>query len=260
MNIAIWGATSHIAKGLIHNFGDKETLHPFNRGEYDYLHMTELDVIINCVGVGTNPKPKTKYFTVTEKFDNLAINYLKKHSECLYISFSSGVVHRPTSSDYATVRLYAEAKHRAFKNLNIVDLRLYSYFSRWINLDDNYFMCDVIKALLNNQTLVTYQFDIIRDFIHPEDLFKVVKSLLGKKKVNRAIEVASSKPINKWEVLDYFKKEYGLKYGVHNIMIGSATGEKPNYVPPKRNPKHKASLQTIKEEAKWLLKERGWCL
>jgi len=267
MNIGIFGATSHIAQGLIHNFSknDDQTLYYFERSSYGkngWLYKVDFDVIINCVGVGTNPKDHTDYFTVTEKYDNLAIDYLLKHPKTLYISFSSGVVHRPLESDYGTVRLYTEAKHRAFKDLNIVDLRLYSYFSRFLNMDDDYFMVDVIKAVIDKKLLETSIGNFVRDFIHPNDLFSLIKKIIKRRKINQVFEVCSRAPVTKQQILDYFSSEHGLKYKVTKFRHWvSATGTKDCYFPDTLRPEvlgyepKYTSLQTIKEEAKWLLKK-----
>ncbi len=311
LRIAIMGATSHIAKGLIYNFlQDKgfvlnlyireiESISQFrnflnnikknsaktciiHKGYNDFLRHS-YDVIINCVGVGTISKLKgdyTKYFTVTEEYDNLVINYLKKHQKSLYISFSSGAIYgkefsRPVNENtkncfqvnnitpeeyYSVARLNAETKHRAFKNLNIVDLRLFSYFSRFADLKDDYFIIEIIKCVLNKKIFKTDKSNIVRDFVHPQDLFWVIKKCIEIGKINGAFDINSKKPANKWEILDYFSSEYGLKYKIiPSLNFASATGFKSKYysvynkvIQLNFKPKF-TSLDTIKEESKYIL-------
>ena len=98
------------------------------------------DIIINCVGVGT-PKELngnyTPWFTTLEKFDNKCIEYVETNSNCLYISLSSGSVYgdnflEPANEStkneidvnnmglnnfYSISKLYSEAKHRAFADI-----------------------------------------------------------------------------------------------------------------------------------------------
>ncbi len=118
LNIGILGSTSHIAKGLVYHFLKDETfrlrlytrspdrLHDFlttigaegTRCEihegYAGFSNNSHDAIINCVGIGTLNKFQgdyTRYFAVTEEFDNLSISYLRdKNPEALYVSLTVG--------------------------------------------------------------------------------------------------------------------------------------------------------------------------
>jgi nucleoside-diphosphate-sugar epimerase len=277
--IAILGSTSHMAKGLINNFlqGGGFSLHLYTRspdkvlnflgtiekspdkdcviheGYNDFL-KSSCDVVINCIGVGTLNKLRgdyTKYFTVAEEYDNLAIGCLRNNCpNALYISFSSGAVYgkdfsapveentinsirvnHVTAEDYyAIVRLYTEAKHRAFNGLRIIDLRLFSYFSRFIDLTDGYFITEVMDCILNKKVLVTNDVNIVRDYLHPEDLFSIIRKCMDAGKINSAFDVISAKPVEKKEILDYFSLEYGLKYKIsRSVSHVSATGPKNIY-------------------------------
>jgi NAD dependent epimerase/dehydratase family. len=308
--IAIFGSTSHIAKGLINNFltTDKYSLHLYTRSSdtvqrfllsigkssfnfcrihegYTDFMKSQYDVIINCVGTGTEKKlhgDYTQYFTITEQYDNFAINYLReKNPEALYISFSSGAVygrnfsspvddntantiyvnHISAQDYYAIARLNAESKHRAFNKLRIIDLRIFSYFSRFIDLTDGYFITDVIDSIIKKKTLLTDSQNIIRDYLNPYDLFNVVKTFIDIEKINGAFDISSARPVEKREILDYFSVEYGLKYEFRELLPSvSPTGSKYVYY-SKNNlinqigfkPKF-CSMDTIKQESKYLLK------
>lgn len=307
--IAIFGANSHIAKGLINNFnrcGEWE-LHLYTRSPkalrsflnaigkpcgkkwvihkgYRNLMKFSHDVIINCVGAGTLNKPGADYtdwFTVTESFDNLAIGYLRKcRPDGLYISFSSGAVygrefsapaeentansirvnHVAAEDYYAIARLNAEAKHRAFSGLRIVDLRIFSYFSRFIDFTDGYFITDVLDAVLKNKILETGHENIVRDYVHPEDLFSVIKKCIDAETLNAAFDVTSAKPVKKKEILDYFSSEYGLRFRtVRSLSRDSATGSKSQYYSTYHNttgightPTYR-SMDAIVQESKYIL-------
>ena len=120
-NISILGATGHIAKNIIfqfckqrkyklflfvrspermqnllkiisHDNSDKnitiKTYNKFKSGQYS--------VVINCVGRGDPVKLKamgSSIFRLTERFDNLILDYLEKAPDTLYINFSSGAVY-----------------------------------------------------------------------------------------------------------------------------------------------------------------------
>ena len=279
MNIAILGATSHIAKGLIERFLNlgAHHLHLFSRSQdrvrqflaasgasdsadctvhagYQSFAAQRHDVIINCIGVETRNKHNcdfTRYFSVTEEFDALVLSYLQEiKPDALYISFSSGAVYgkgfsAPAAAAsvnavrvnqlapedfYGIARINAEAKHRAHGNLRIVDLRIFSYFSRYITLTDGYFITDVMEAILGDKLLVTDTSDMVRDYLHPDDLFAMILSCIRAGKLNRALDVNSKAPVSKQEILDYFAAQYGLKYERRQFSENaSATGAKSNY-------------------------------
>jgi len=279
MNVVIMGATSHIAKGLIERFlqCDGYVLQLYSRSadavrqfmqnidqtdnsnycicdDYQSFIQSSCDVIINCIGVETRNSHNcdfTRYFSVTEEFDSLAISYLKNSNpEALYISFSSGAVYGRGFSDpagddstncikvnhltrqdyYGIVRINAEAKHRAHEELRIIDLRIFSYFSRYINLTDGYFITDLIQALLSNTVLYTDSINIVRDYLHPDDLFGAVSACISSGRLNLAVDINSSRPVAKQEILDYFSSTYGLRYEKRQSSENiSATGTKANY-------------------------------
>lgn len=304
--IAILGATSHIAKGLIQNFlrTGQYKLSLFGRSVgrinsflnnlskhlsencsvfegYDNLLKHEYDAIVNCIGVGTSNKLEKKYyqwFTVAEEFDNLAISYLNKiNPPALYISFSSGTIYgrdftepanqntinrlavndlQPTDY-YAIARLNAETKHRALSHLNIIDLRIFSFFSRFIDLSDNYLMCELLNCTIEKKVFHTGKQNIVRDFIHPEDLFSIIVKCLKVPTLNQAFDINSLKPVDKWSIIHYFQNQFSLEVEIdkeHNH--DSATGSKNHYYSNYKNteeigfiPKF-TSMETIQQEAK----------
>jgi nucleoside-diphosphate-sugar epimerase len=252
--------------------------------DYQAFTLFSYDVIINCVGVGTRNKHNfdfTRYFSVTEEFDGLGIGYLQdRNPGALYISFSSGAVygrgfstppeegsvnslqvnHIVPEDYYGIVRINAEAKHRAHRHLRIIDLRIFSYFSRYINLTDGYFITDVMQAILNKKVLVTDSTNIVRDYLHPDDLFGIIIKCIHAGKINQAIDVNSLRPVAKQEILDYFSLDYGLKYERRDRSENaSATGAKYNYYSTCNRaslvgyvPRF-SSMDTLKNEARYIL-------
>lgn len=305
--IAILGATSHIAKGLIYNFcrlGQFE-LFPFARrpeavngflaqvnikkklfvSKIEEFFLNKYDVVINCIGIGQPAKLKQEISTIfrlTEDYDNLIINYLKKYPEALYINFSSGAVygkefsspvedgsyfsvpvnHIDPSYYYGIAKINSELKHRAFSSLNIIDLRIFAYFSRFIELSSNYFVTELILSIINKKEFVTNQEEFSRDYVHPADLFMLINKCINKRSFNSAFDVFSLKPVKKSEILDFFSNEYGLKYVVKkDTIVNSVTGNKKNYYSNYKEAEMKLgytpkfnSLESIKAEAEYLLK------
>ena len=257
--VAILGATSHIAKGLIAQFlrtqsaqlvlfgRSAERIRAFLESAgcagpaeimqgYDEFDSGNYDVIINCVGAGSPRKlaaDRSIWFTLTEEFDNLVLHYLRrKNPAALYINFSSGAIYgnsqgRPfreedrlslpinglVPADYYTIaRLNAEAKHRSMNNLNIVDLRIFAYFSRFADCSLGYFMTDVLQALLEKRELETRPWDLVRDYADPEDLFALIRLCMDRKELNTALDVYSAAPVGKFELLAEFERKFGLCY------------------------------------------------
>ncbi|MDG4812252.1 NAD(P)-dependent oxidoreductase [Hydrogenovibrio sp. 3SP14C1] len=118
MKIAIFGASSQIAKDLIASFVKNtdyscdlfvrqiETMQAWlssiaeSRCElYTYESFSKenvYDVVINFVGVGDPARAKemgASIFDVTHYYDSLALDYIKQHKSCRYIFLSSGAVY-----------------------------------------------------------------------------------------------------------------------------------------------------------------------
>ena len=168
LNIAILGGTSHIARAItpyLLESGAQVTLFARNPGkladspcrvigDFAELMNGKYDLLINCIGAGT-PKELAgdynRWFTVLEKFDNLALEYLQKvNRQALYVMFSSGAVYgrknlAPAEENsvwelspnkiavpdyYALAKIYSEAKHRSLPDLRIADLRIFSFFRK----------------------------------------------------------------------------------------------------------------------------------
>ncbi|PIQ85450.1 MAG: hypothetical protein COV73_05725 [Candidatus Omnitrophica bacterium CG11_big_fil_rev_8_21_14_0_20_43_6] len=292
--IAILGASGHIAKGLILNFMQQakaQELFLFARSPkkvkkflsaqslkgnphiYDFKHFLRLkyDVIINCVGLGTPAELKqasAEVFKLTEEFDNLILGYLRRNPKTIYINFSSGAVYCVSVNDlkpehyYGIAKLHQEAKHRALPKLNIVDLRIFSYFSRFIELDSGYFLTELLKCLKAKKALVTDACDFVRDFLAPGDLFNLIGLVIKRKPFNGVLDVYSLRPVTKFKLLEYFVKNYSLKYIIkRSLKLACPTGVKVRYCPHSRKaaslgykPKF-SSLAAVAMEAKYLLGE-----
>lgn len=248
--------------------------------EFDYA---DYDVIINCVGIGDPGKLKNagiSIFRLTETYDNIILDYLEAHPNALYINFSSGATHGTDfcmpvdeasctkldinhiapSDFYGIAKINAEAKHRALVNLNVVDLRVFGYFSRFIDLETQYFMSEVISCVKHNKEFVTGNENIIRDYVHPKDILSLIEKCIAKQSLNDVFDVYSLKPVEKFEILDYFSEEYGLKYVVKdNIIISTATGIKEHYYSNNKKAEkigyfpQFTSLDSIIEETKAIL-------
>ena len=255
MKIAILGATSHIANGLIYFLWTKKKYELFlfarnidklnsflksinckNKAIwFESFNSLAYDVIINCVWIWSPAKLKDigiEIFKITEHFDNMVLDYLSKNHSCLYINLSSWAIywtsfdksvgdwflldidinHLTHQHNYLISKLNAEAKHRTLQGNNIIDLRLFSYFSRFIDPKSNFLLADIINAIKNKQILITSPENITRDYIGPEDLSNIVELCIDKFNINDSYDIYSASPITKFEILDFCKQKYWLEY------------------------------------------------
>ncbi len=305
IKIAILGASSHIAKGLIFAYKDDQSIEMyfyarnfqkvdqflnslyysgFNAKPINEFGEDRVDVIINCIGITDLTERnlhKENIFEVTEHFDKTCIDYIRESRKTIYINLSSGAVYgtqfnEPASKNsianfevnniqstdfYRIVKLNSEIKHRSVNFGNIIDLRIFGYFSRFIDLSKNYLLTEIIRCVKENKTFITSPVNIIRDYIHPEDLAELIKSFFEYDEINAAFDVMSLMPVSKMEILDFYKQIYGLQYKILESSTGtSATGEKLQYysenkidMPFKFTPKY-TSIESIRNESVFLFR------
>lgn len=293
--IAILGATSHIARNLIARFSaDGFPMHLYVRPEsprfelpanaqwkgYGEFGREHYGTIINCVGAGTPDKLRTgDWFSVPERFDNLVLDHLQTvDPEALYLAFGSGAIygphpdpvgadtcfstpvnHVPSADCYSIMRLYTEAKHRSLADRNIVDIRIFSFFSRYASPDAGYFMTDVLKALLAGIPLKTNDSDMIRDYTAPGDLYRMIRLCMEKRRINAALDSYSSRPVSKNQVLTRFQERFGLSVERTEVPA-SPNGTRSVYASANRAAEHVlgyrpqySALQTLEEETAFAL-------
>jgi len=308
IKIAMLGATSHVAKGLILNFcrDSAAALYLFARSAErvkDFLasincdkryfvggltgfDKEKYDVIINCVGTGAPASLKdagTSIFELTEKYDDTVLDYLTGSEESVYINFSSGAVYGEeflspadvasknsirvneidSSHYYSIAKLNSEAKHRSYQGLRIIDLRIFAYFSRFIDLKAKYLITEIIKSIKNKSVFRTGDDNIVRDYIGHEDLFSLVSRCI-ESGTNAAYDVYSRKPVEKFEILKSFHEKFGLNYEISKtINPPGPTGAKDKYYSKNRKaqslgyePKYD-SLELLIKETEMMLGKGG---
>ncbi len=231
---------------------------------YDILELSDFgnssnDIVINAIGAGDPARLAALghgIFRLTEDFDNLILEHLERYPDVLYLNFSSGAVYGagfsspptaetrfnvavndlPTSQHYGLAKLYAEAKHRAHGDLNIVDLRVFSYFSQFIDLSGRFFMADLVRCLIAEKVFVTNDLDFVRDFIVPADLALMIDCCVAAWKkssgvpVNCGLDFYSKKPAGKFELIDQIRDIFPFEYQIEKTADTlTATGAKSHY-------------------------------
>lgn len=202
---------------------------------YDEFYSYKYDVVINCTGVGYPSVLKEdpySIFKITEEIDTMVLEYLVKRPKTVYINLSSGAVYGDNfkktintttksiininnlkvSEYYAIAKINAEAKHRSLPHLHIVDIRVFAFFSRFLDTKVEFLMSDIVSCLQNGEMFKTSNEDIIRDYVISQDLFSLICLIMKKRKMNDFFDLYSQKPISKLKLLEGLKKKFGLQY------------------------------------------------
>lgn len=214
---------------------------------------SRFDAIINFVGVGDPARAKSmgaQIFEVTEQYDQLALSYLKQHPACKYIFLSSGAAYgasfetsvgEATTASfpinnlqpqdwYSVAKFYTECRHRSMPEFNIVDIRVFGYFSHRQSVDARFFLSDILRAIKSNEIMTVSPENMVRDYLAPVDFFQLIEKVLLASPVNDVVDCYTSEPIDKFSLLSRIQAEFGLQYEVvgGSTML-NATGVKPNY-------------------------------
>ncbi len=219
----------------------------FSLRELKNFNDDEYDVVINATGIGNTALQRENpslIFLLTEEIDNLIIDYLHKKPDTKYINLSSGAVFgsgftqaitetTPSSINinalkaaeyYSVAKLNAEAKHRALVGLQIVDLRVYAFFSCFVDTKTEFLMSEIVSCLKNKSVFKTSPIDIVRDYITPKDLANLIDCVIKATPLNDAFDVYSLGSVTKFELLSYISNTYGLLY-----EVGDAAGIKAGF-------------------------------
>ena len=202
---------------------------------YEDFGKERYDLIINFVG-GSDPalinKLGKEIFVITQQYDDLAIQYLQKNTTCKYIFISSGAAYGnvfayepatnitksnfdfdnlPAFDYYGAAKYLSEQRHRTFLNLHIVDVRVFSYFSKRQSLNSKLFLPQLIGAIKNGAVFSTLNEEMWRDYIGPIDFFNFLECMLSQDGINDSFDCFTRAPVSKLALLKKLADEYGLR-------------------------------------------------
>lgn len=238
----------------------------------------DCDTVINCVGIGSPMKhldERCSVFELTRRFDDLVLGYLDRSPDTLYVSLSSGAAYgtdflEPASEtsqarfnanrldrseQYGIAKLHSEALHRSLGERNIADLRIFGYFSRFIDLGERFLLSEMASCMKSGETFVTGPQDIWRDFVGPDDLAALIRCLMRQERVNDVFDVYSAAPASKFQIIEHFAASGCLNYRVEGgYSAFNVTGAKERYYSENRRaenigymPRY-TTLQSIERE------------
>lgn len=238
------------------------------------------DAIINFIGVGNPADAKamgSTIFSITAEYDKMALDYVHHHPQTKYIFLSSGIAYGSNFAEpvdeysnasldlnnqietdwYAKSKVYCELLHRSLRHLSIIDLRVFNYFSKHIDLTSRYLITDILRAVKNKEHFYTTTQNIWRDFLHPQDFYQLVSLILATGFLNDAFDCYSQAPIDKFSLLTAIKEQFNFAFSyTESSDFGiNATGLKKKYYSENYKAAfwgykpQKTSLQCIIEEA-----------
>jgi nucleoside-diphosphate-sugar epimerase len=108
-------------------------------------------------------------------------------------------------------------------------LRIFGFFSRFIDVNGGFFMSELIKAIKNNSEFVTDDIDMMRDYVNPSDFYALIKNCMLNKN-NDVYDVYSKEPVSKFTILQELSSKFDLKLTIKEKMNAvSPTGFKQKY-------------------------------
>jgi len=261
----------------VNSYTDPNTkIHIQNLKEFN--KETYFDVIINFIGVGDPAKLKDIGISIletTDSFDEMVISYLHKNPTCKYVFLSSGAVFgsnfsNPVNKDtkssldiknlapsdwYGAAKYISELKHRDLTELSIVDIRVFNYISHTMNVNNKFFITQMMRSILLKDIFLTSPENIVRDYIGPTDFHKLISLVLKSDPSNKAIDCYTKEPVSKFSLLDHMKEKEGLIYKIQkNENFLDSTGFKLNYYSLNKTAEEfgyrptKTSLETVEYE------------
>ncbi|MBO1550553.1 NAD-dependent epimerase/dehydratase family protein [Yersinia pseudotuberculosis] len=276
MKLAIFGATSQIAKDLIIRLSGLQDIKLYlysrnpvlveewasklrSRNKINSYHFAEFcsnqqyDGIINFIGASDPEKIKlinSDILKITNEYDSIIINYLNVHIECKYLFISSGAAYgdvfstenhdrtyskfkldnQSVSDWYGIAKYCTEMRHRSLYQFNIYDIRVFSYFSASQNIEANFILSEMYRRIRDNSIFYTTDQNIVRDFIHPDDFYQLVCSVLFNDIKSCVLDCYSAEPITKKELILLMHDEFGMEYNIKkNSKLISTSASKVFY-------------------------------
>jgi nucleoside-diphosphate-sugar epimerase len=225
----------------------------FQSLDYADFPRERYDALINFVGVGDPARAAQmgrEILDITAHYDQMALEYCRRVRSCRYLFLSSGAVygdtfHQPVTeksmatlsinalspaSFYGAAKLYAEIGHRSHPDLEIIDIRVFNYISRSLDLSSRFLIADLIRALRDDAILTVSDQPMVRDYLHVQDFTALIRAALHASAGNMAVDCYSLAPIDKASLLALAQQRFGLRYCVtESAKTINATGQKPQY-------------------------------
>ena len=193
------------------------------------------DVIVNAIGAGSRARQLAlgaEIFQVSQRYDDFVTDYLRAKPQTLYFFLSSGAVYGfdakwPVEQDadfsypvngsdpidhYPLSKIVSEAKHRCLSDLKIYDIRIFGFFSQYIDTDDSFFLSEVAHAIAHMEILFTTNKDMVRDYVGGREVGELIKTFVETPPDNGPYDIFSKAPVAKFDLLNRLRSEFDLKF------------------------------------------------
>lgn len=256
MRIALLGCTGQIGRCLVRALAGQHDLRLYARDRRamdGYLADMRLpartfdlpdfaagafDLLINAIGAGAPGRIKAAGASIlqtTEHFDRQCLDHLDRGSATAYIFLSTGSIYgktyaaaqavdpRPLPADrldgqaYPLAKLAAEDRHRDRPGQPIADIRIFGYVSDQLDLNDDFLVAQMLRALCADLPFTTSARDFVRDYVGPDDLAGLIGRLIAADVPNGAYDLCSAAPTTKLAMLEALARDTGLRYRLEGV-------------------------------------------
>lgn len=201
----------------------------------DRLEECRADVLINAIGIGDPAAARVAgpdFYKLTMQIEDRIERAVKANPLCLTVFMSSGAVYgrleEPANANtllnlainglspgdwYGAAKLAAELRHRAQPERRVLDIRVFGFVSRFLNLRTQYLVCDIVNAIRADAPMRTSGRDIARDYIGTAELVDLIDLAAERHQLNMAVDTYSLGPVRKFDLLEALRP-LGLTWNV----------------------------------------------
>lgn len=212
----------------------------------DELERCQPDILVNAIGIGDPARARkagAAFYDLTMRIEDQIDRIADTHPSCLTVFLSSGAIYGAFDSGpvdehsparvalnglrpqdwYGAAKIAAELRHRAQPNRRMLDIRVFGFVSRFLDLSTGYLVCDIVNAIKAGRAMKTNAQDIVRDYIGPAELAAIVDAGALHGTINRAVDTYSREPVGKFALLESLR-EQGLAWSVEDDPVPSSRG------------------------------------
>jgi nucleoside-diphosphate-sugar epimerase len=130
---------------------------------------------------------------------------------------------------YTMAKLQAEMRHRLERSRSILDLRIFGYADRSIDLGGSFFLAELGRAIRDRTVFVTSSDDMVRDYSGVLELRALIGCWERAGAPNCPLDLYTTSPAGKHDLLRIFKARYGLQIEYVADTRSNPTGTKRFY-------------------------------
>ena len=212
----------------------------------------ECDAVLNFVGLGSPSRvalESSRLEPLDLKVDLACMRLLELKPEATYLYMSSGASYGSNFSTpavdanelpeiskfdlpremYGWIKRSAEVRHRSLPQYKIINLRIFGYASRNMDLNAGFLLSDLAKSLVTGVPARISSEITHRDFINPDFFYEVVNYCLENNLPNTSLDLVSTSPLGKHELVAALEGIFGLKVVWDETPSKSNSISKSNY-------------------------------